>query len=43
MQMQDDYPVIKDHSSFTIQLDMWLLVRGKSRTNTGLPDSYQVK
>ena len=41
--MQDDYIVIKDHSSFTIQLDTWLLVGSTSRTNTSLPDSYQVK
>ena len=43
MQMQDDYLVNKDHSSFTIQLDTWLLVGSTSRTNAGLPDSYQVK
>ena len=43
MQTQDDYFVIKDHSLFTIQLDIWLLGGSTSRTNTGLADSYQVK
>ena len=38
-----DYLVIKDHSSFTIQFDTWLLVGSTFRTNTGLSDSYQVK